>query len=500
MIVAIIALSLAVHGWVLATTTFGVHRDEFLYLSMGRHLRLWRMDFPPLIALLANASRGLFDSSLAVVRVFPAIEGAVLLLVSALIARALGGGRFAQALAMLGVLCGPVFQRASTLFQPVVLDQLWWTLGLYALIRLARDDEPRYWLWFGATMGLGLLTKFSILFFGFSVLVALVITPSRRWLRTRWPWLAALVALAIGSPSIVGQLRLGFPVLGQMQDLQSQQLGHVSWWSFVHDQPLMVGVLSFALALVGGWALVASRRWAGFRLAGWTCVIAFALLFALHGKAYYIAPIYPALIATGATVLESLGGRVAGLARVIVVAGVVAFGVIALPIGMPILGWDATARYAARLGVTQALTTNRGVMDKLPQDFADMIGWEEQARALGSVARTLSPSERAQAVIFGDNYGEAGAAEFYRSRYDLPPVVSAAGTFWFFGPGTRPGAVLITIGSDSADLVRYYGDVRRGATVESPWSVDEERVLPIYVARAPTTTLQALWPSLAGRH
>src|SRR5262245_31160846 len=121
---ALAATKLALHLFVLAVTPYGVHRDEFLYFSMGEHLRFWRMDFPPAIAVLANLSRALFDHSLAAVRVLPAVAGMILVILAALIARELGGGRFAQGMAAIGVLCGVLFLRASTLFQPVIVDQL----------------------------------------------------------------------------------------------------------------------------------------------------------------------------------------------------------------------------------------------------------------------------------------------------------------------------------------------------------------------------------------
>jgi 4-amino-4-deoxy-L-arabinose transferase-like glycosyltransferase len=252
---AVVAAKLALHMITLAVTRFGVQRDEFLYFAMGDHLRLWRMDFPPLIAVLANVSRAIFDHSLASIRVFPAIEGSVVVIVAALIARELGGGRFAQFLTALCMLGNVLFLRSSTLFQPVVLDQLWWTVALYTLVRLGRDDRPRWWIAFGLAVGSGLLTKFSILFFAFSAVVAIVITPTRRWLLTRWPWIAAAIALAVGSPSIAGQVALHFPVALQMRDLQGEQLTHVTWSQFVVTQPLMVSPIPFVLALIGAVAL-----------------------------------------------------------------------------------------------------------------------------------------------------------------------------------------------------------------------------------------------------
>jgi hypothetical protein len=491
------AVKLGLHLFVLAVTPYGVHRDEFLYFSMGEHLRFWRMDFPPAIALLANLSRALFDHGLAAVRVLPAIEGTILLILGMLIARELGGGRFAQGLTAVCMLSGILFQRTSTLFQPVVLDQIWWTLALLMLARVVRDGSPMHWIDFGAAIGLGLLTKFSILFFGLGALIAILVTPLRRGLRTPWPWLAAVVALLIGSASIVGQIRLGYPVVGQMRDLQGEQLTHVSFWSFIVAQPFMLGPFALIVAMIGAWALVASKALRPFAVVGWTCIASFLILRLLHGKAYYIGPIYPALYAAGGVALESVRRTRATTAlKSALIAGMVAMGLVYLPVGVPLLSPEATGNWSVRVGASRALTTNRGVMDRLPQDFADMIGWPEQSRILARVVTMLPREEQREAVIFASNYGEAGAAEFYRRRFGLPPVVSAAGSFWFFGPGERPGQVLITIGEDSADVAKAYDDVRPVARILSPWSVEEERDVRVIVARRPKQTLQALWPRL----
>lgn len=496
----IVAVHLALHFYVLAVTQFGVHRDEFLYFGMGRHLRFWRMDFPPLIAVLANLSRDMFHDSLAALRVFPALEGAALLLVAALIARELGGGRFAQAFAAIALLTSPIVMRASTLFQPVILDQLWWTLTLLGVIRLARTEDARWWWFVGGALGFGLLTKFSISFMGIGLLAAMLATPWRRSLRTRWPWVAAGLALALGSPSIVGQIRLHFPVIGQLGDLQATQLTHVTWLSFVAEQPLLIGVVSFVVAIAGAVALVGTARFAQYRVAGLACVFAFVLLLLLHGKSYYAGPIYPTLLAAGAVVLEQVRRPVVGATlRVGALLLVVALGIVALPIGVPILSPEATAAYAARLGVGAAVRTNRGSMDRLPQDYADMLGWREQAQSLRAAYRSLTPGEQRQAVIVANNYGEAGAAEFYRERYDLPPVVSTAGSYWFFGPGDRPGKIVISIGESAEGMRRFFDDVRPFVHLISPWSVSEERAVDVIISRHPKTTLQAIWAGEAGR-
>ncbi|HEX6558933.1 MAG TPA: glycosyltransferase family 39 protein, partial [Longimicrobiales bacterium] len=481
----------------------------------GRHLRLWAMDFPPLIALLARTGDTLLGDSIVAVRLVPAITHLLLIVCAGIAARQFGGGRFAQALAALAVAAAPLFQRAGNLYQPVILDQLWWTLALLALAKIGQSWEndggagdPVAWIALGVAAGLGLLTKFSIGFLAVGMFVALIISRHRRVLLTRWPWEALLLGLIIGSPSIVGQINLGFPVAAQMQTLQSTQLEHVGYLDFLAGQLLMLGPI-ILLVILGVLRLLVFPGARAFRVVAWSCLATFLLLMVLHGKPYYIGPIYPVLIGAGAAALElwtgAMAGRTAGrvtgnVVRGVVVALVLIFGVLTLPMGLPILAPPTMARYSTALGITEAVTTNDGKQLRIPQDYADMLGWPEQARAVASVFRTLPPEKQKQAVLMGANYGETGALELYGRRLRLPRAVSPAGSYWFFGPGTRPGAVLLTVGIDSADLAGYYRVVRPVARVRNPWGVPEERDVPVVIAEQPLRTLQQQWPSLKGRN
>lgn len=507
-------LALAIVGVHALTNTFspyGVHRDELLYMAMGRHLRLWSMDFPPMIALVAEWGHRALGSSLLAIRMPSAIAHAALVLLAALLAREFGGGRFAQALAALAVALAPLYLRAGNLFQPVVLDQLWWTAGLYLVARIGRAGGSAraraYWLLFGVACGLGLLTKFSIVFFGVGVLAGLLLSPLRGWLVTPWPWLATALALALGSPSLLGQFTLGFPVVQQMRDLRDAQLTHVAYLDFLVEQAVMLGPL-LLLALAGLVRLIAARTMRPYRAVGWSCAASFALLWLLHGKAYYIGPIYPVLLGAGAAALgvgvDALRARGAGWAastlRALALAVVVVFGLAALPFGLPVLPPAAMARYAAAAGVTQAVTTNRGTQLPLPQDYADMLGWDAQAAGVARVYRALSPAERSDAVIVAGNYGEAGAIDFYARKYGLPGAVAPVGSYWFFGPGAKPGKVAIVMGSTREELLRYFRSVEPAERITNPWGVPEERDVPLWVGRDPYRTLQQLWPSFVGKN
>jgi hypothetical protein len=507
---ALSAITFALHVLVNRLSPYGFQRDEFLYMAMGRHLRLWRMDFPPFIAMLSQAERFVLGDSMIAIRFAPALCAGLLVLMAGLIARELGGGRFAQTLAAVTVATSPLFLRTGDLFQPVILDQLWWTLALYALVRLcasAPSDDmlstaPRWWIVLGVACGLGLLSKFSLLFFGAALVVAIIVSPQRRVLLTPWPWLAAVIAFVIGSPSIVGQVLLGYPVVSQMNSLQHSQLMHVSAWSFVGGQFYLGAAV--LLALAGALYLVLAERMRAFRAVGWTCIGAFMLLLVLHGKSYYIGPIYPTLFAAGAVAFERWSERrpagVAMTLRAVAIVMLVAYAAIGAPLELPIFSKEATAAFALRSKVSGATQTNMGVALKLPQDYADMLGWPELVTAVARVYDSLPPEKRAQVVLVGENYGEAGAMEFYGPKLGLPRVVSTAGSYWFFGPGEKPGTVVISLGVTREDLEKFYGTVTPAGRVLNDWGVPEESDVSIYVGENPKATIQAIWPQLAGRN
>jgi hypothetical protein len=208
----------------------------------------------------------------------------------------------------------------------------------------------------------------------------------------------------------------------------------------------------------------------------------------------------------GAVGLEEVFGasrRGPGARRMVtgaLVVLVVGFGALALPLGLPILPPQRLAGYAAWLGLTRAVETNRGQVLPLPQDFADMLGWEEQVAAVATAYHALPEGERSQTVVLAGNYGEAGALDWFGPRYGLPRAVSDAGSYWFFGPGDMPGHVAVGLGIEPRNLDAFYEEVTVIGRVPNPWGVPEQQDNPVIVARRPARTLQQVWPELAGRN
>src|SRR5581483_4327220 len=235
---ALVAARLALPA--LAHPAYGFHRDEVLYFAMADHLDLFRMQFPPFIALAARASRALFGESVLAARVPAALAGTALFALVLGLARRLGGRGWALAFAAVA-LAAPAYLRASVLFQPVVFDQLWCAAAVTALLLAALGGSPRWWLAAGAALGLGALTKFSVAFYAAGLGAAALAPPRRRHLRTRWPWLGLAIALLLAVPSLSGQAAHGWPFIAQMRTLAGGQLGRVSPAGFLAGQLALLG-------------------------------------------------------------------------------------------------------------------------------------------------------------------------------------------------------------------------------------------------------------------
>jgi len=502
-----VGIKLSAHLVSQVITPYEFHRDEFLYIAMGDHLRFWQMDFPPFIAVAANVQRLLFGDTLWALRVLPALAGAALIWLAMDTTRRLGGRVAAQVLAGGVILLSPLFLRVSVLFQPVVFDQLWWSLALWALLRRGLDDDPRWWVGVGAALGMGLLTKFSIAFVALPLTVAVLLTPLRRDLTTPWPWVGAALSLIIGHPSIAGQIALEWPFLTQMVELQASQLSQVTMSGFLGEQFLMIGP-GLLLAVVGAAWLVAGRGGAAQRTAGLAALGAFLFLLLMHGKAYYTGPIYPVLVGAGAAALSTFGADAKSAARLWLprlalgglALGQLGYGVVALPLGLPVVPPEPMARYAAQLGMAEATTSNRGVRLELPQDYADMLGWEAFADTVIRVWSDLDATDREGAVLFATNYGRAGALDWYGRPAGLPPAIAPVGSYWFWGYGGRNWDVAVVTGSSPAELENLFDEVTEVARIRDPWRVPEEQDVPIFVVRGPFEPIFTVWPRFEGRN
>ena len=477
---------------------YGYFRDELYFLDCGRHLDWGYVDHAPMIGLLARVALAL-GGSLPVLRAFPAVAGAALVVLTGLIAWRLGGGRFAQGLAGLAAIVVPIYLGIDSILSMNAFEPLFWMGAVYALIRIVQTGDSRLWLAVGALVGLGLMNKHSTALFAAAVAVALLLTPLRRELRKPWPWLGAALALLIFLPNIVWQVRHEFATLEDLRNVarsgKNVVLGPVE---FVAQQILLLHPMLFPLWLAG--LVHTFTGWRGrYRILGWSYVVFFVALFALKAKNYYLAAIYPMLMASGAVALEeglarwrATRGRLWPKAAVIAVVTIA--GAVTAPLVLPLLPPEKLVAYAQALGFAPPKTevAHRG---PLPQLFGDQFGWPELVVEVARIYHALPAEERAKTVIFANNYGEAGAVNLFGPRHGLPRAVSAHQTHFFWGPRGQAGEVAIVLQDDRESLERVCASVEQAGEHFHPWGMAEENN-PIFICRGLNPPLPELWPRL----
>ena len=467
-------------------------RDELYYVACGEHLALGYVDHPPVVALMARASRVVFGESLVGLRILPALLAAALVLLTAELARELGGGRFAQVLAALCTIVAPAMLGTHHfLSMNCVLPVAWTALALFATRALV-NGHARAWLWFGGVAGLSLETKHSTLFWGAALVIGIALTPHRRALATRGPWLAVGIAALLLVPNLAWEQHNGWPTLEFMHNAQQKKMVAYGPLAFFVEVLGSMHPLTFPVWAGGlGWLLVAKRARA-HRFLGIAFVALFVVVLAGRGKPYYIAPAFPIVFAAGGAALEQLVKR--RIARAAIVALLSAGGAALAPMALPLLDPPAFLRYAAALGARPS-TDEKHRMGPLPQHFADQFGWEAMARKVKDAYDQLPPEEQAVAAIYGGNYGEAGAVDYFGRAWGLPRAVGGHNAYFMWGPpNDGRGRVLIAVGEDRDDLLETYEEVTEVGKTDEPYAMPYENELPVYVCRKPRRTLEEVWP------
>lgn len=487
----LIAIKLLVH--LLTNTGYGIHRDELLYVALSRHLDLGYIEVPPLLPLVVALQRVLLGDSLFALRLFPAFIGTLTLALTVLMVREMRGSPRAEITAGIAMLVAPIFLRGHLFLQPVVYDQFFWTLGCYLLLRIMNGGSSRLWIAFGVACGLGLANKYSMLFFGVGVLAGLLLTSARKVLRTPGPWIAAAIALAFALPNLIWQNMHGWPFLTHMQRLSESQLVYVDRVSFLVDQILIMHPITLPV-WIGGLIYFFSKRGKPYRLFGWMYLTVLLILLVARGKSYYLGPAYPVLVAGGAVALEHAFERRWQTLRMAYPVLMVISGIALAPVSLPILPPAMLERYLRALGLLEATNrTETRRIERLPQDFADMHGWKEQAALVARAYHTLSGPEKTVAVVAADNYGEAGAIDYFGPAYGLPRAVSTDSSYRLWGPGNTPGDVAVTLGIDLEDLQQFYRDCRLYANFQHEWAIWYENGNPVYICRERTRDLREAW-------
>jgi hypothetical protein len=475
-------------------THYGFFRDELYYMACGRHLAWGYIDQPPLIAFLAQFSRHVFGDSIVSIRILPVLAGAAVVFLTGVLAREFGGGKLAQLLAAATILLAPSYLAFDSFFSMNAFEPLFWMLCAWLAIRIVKGGTPKLWLAFGAISGVGIENKHTMLVCGFALIAGLLLTGHQSILRSKWLWLGGLIALAMFLPNLLWEARHGWPqveVVRNAQLLKNEQIGPLE---FLGQQILFLNPLTFPIWLAGLlWCFLApnERR---FRFLGWAYVIVLAIFIVGDGKSYYPLPMYPVLFAAGAVSWEQVTSASRRRQRRILIPVIVISGLFMLPWAVPVLPVDTFLRYESFFPRFFRVQTERDATARLPQLYADMLGWHELAETAARVYRALPADEQASCAIFAGNYGEAGAIDYYGPQLGLPAAISGHNSYFDWGPRNYSGSCVILIGERSDVYKRYFGEAELVARTANPHGMPIERNVPIYVCRKPIEPLAKLWP------
>jgi len=405
--VIVLVVHLATNG------TLGFHTDELYYIDSGRHPALGYVDFPPIVPLLARLETDLLGATPWNLRLLPTLLGALMVALSGAYVRRLAGSLRLQALALLIAVTAPYFLGANWVYQTVTFDEATWMVAFYCFLCLVREHQPRYWIYLGLSLGIGLEVKYTIAGMAAAIGLAVLLTPALRSdLRTRYPWIAAGIALLIWAPNLAWQVAKGFPSLIYIANHQGSGGGFV---------PNLVLVAVYLFFLIPLWmaGLVSLFRNAALRPIGIACLLPL-VLFMFVGKSYYAVGTVPIALAQGLMAVAGVKRprRRSGFQIAVAVAcalQLLTFAQLTLPITPPdrihSLGLDAKNEL-----------------------FADSVGWEDVAHEVESIYGNLPDSERTGTIIISAYYGVPGALEIYGDKRSLPVVVSPQLSDWYWLP------------------------------------------------------------------
>ena len=475
---------------------YGFFVDELYYMDCARHLAWGYVDQPPLVAGLAWFERASFGDSLLALRGLTILAGAVEILFTALIARELGGGRFAQFLSALCVLLAPGILGADHFFSMNSFEPLFWTGCAWLLICIVRTGSARLWIWFGVVAGLGLENKYSMGLFGFALLAGLLLSGRYRLLASRWFWAGCAIALLIFLPNLVWNIVHHFPFLELQQNIKrSGRDVALSPIRFLLQEQSAMLPLSLPIWLAGLWFFFFSAGGRAYRFLGWAWIITAAVIIVLSPRIYYLFPAFPIVFAGGAVLWEQLLRH----RRFVILKGewvtaMILMGAALAPIVIPILSPEDYIQYAKAIHQEQPRIENHK-LGPLPQLFADQFGWPEMAATVASVYQRLPVDVRPRTAIFAQSYGQAGAIDFYGPRLGLPAAISGHQSLYLWGPRGYTGDSMIVLGDRRERLEEIFTSVRWMAKIYHPYAMPYNNV-DVYYCQGLKEPLAEFWPQV----
>ena len=483
----------------LVSGRYGYFVDELYYLACSHHLAWGYVDQAPLIAVITWLARNTLGDSLTALHFFPAVAAALKVVLTGLIARELGARRFGMVLACVCVMVAPILLGIDSLLTMNVFEPCLWMACALIALKIFNGASPKLWLLFGAVAGLGLENKHSTLIFGFGLFVGLLLSRQRKQFAGPWVWLGGLLAFLMFLPNLLWEAHRGFPTAELLRNVQaSGRNTDMGPLAFMAVQVLILNPLAAPVWIAGLVELLRDRQGRGWRVLGVCYVVVMIVMLSMHGRLYYPVPAYPMLFAAGGVAFERWFGRLQSgrWLKPAYVTLIVVVGLILAPASyFPMLSVDQYLAYS-RLLHLQPVRIENHRMGPLPQLYADQFGWQEMAQVVADAYHKLPPEEQKSCAIFGQNYGQAGAIDFFGAKMGLPAAISGHQSYFYWGPRGYSGECMIVLDDTPERLGQLYREVEKVGTVYHPLSMPYQH-FDVYLCRgAKFGTLEKVWPKL----
>jgi 4-amino-4-deoxy-L-arabinose transferase-like glycosyltransferase len=476
----------------LTATNYGFQRDAYLYMAQSEHLAWGFFSTPPLTAFITHLHTMIWGDSLLAVRLLPALIGALSIFLVGWLIKELKGGSMAQLIGLSAYFLSPAFLRPAALLQPTIFNHLFWLLAAIVVVRMIHRQDPKLILWMIPVLGLGWMAKYSIIFYGFALLTALVISRQRKLLWSPYLPIALVGGLLVILPNLVWQYQHNWPVISHMSELQETQLGNVLLKDFLFAQ-LFMHLPALPVWLGGFIWLISKRKHREFRIFAWAFALTLILIILLKGKFYYTIAAYTILVVFGALAWEQWAKGSRRFLAYIILFLILSNGLFVLPFSLPVYKPDRMVEYdqkILKLGMDMMLKWEDGQVHDLPQDYADMVGWDELGHKVWIFYDSLDDSIKASTLVYGEFYGCAGAMDYYRPHEMCPEVYSFNDAYMEWIPRYPEMEHMIYVGY-SDRLPQYFQEYQLVGRVEHPHF--REKGLPIWFGSHPTRKLYEDW-------
>jgi hypothetical protein len=462
---------------------YGMFRDEYYYLACANRLDFGYVDHPPLSIWILGFWKMLFGDSMLVIRFVPAIISSLNLFVMGAFTQKLGGKRSAVIIAMLAFMLTPIFLGMNTIYSMNTFDFFFWILSSYLILKIIQSENKLDWIWLGVVLGLGLLNKTSIFWLGAGILIGTLFTPLRNDLKTKYPYIAFIIAVLIFSPYIIWNITHDFAHLEFMRNAATRKYGGLTPISFIMDQILILNPLTILIWFPGIIFFFFKKGSKQFRALGFIWLTTFLILLINgHSKGEYISAAYQILFAGGAVMIEkwsTLPKR--SWIKYSFAIPVIIFGILLSPFARPLLKPDIFIKYQTAIGLEPP--SNEGHETVFPQFYSDMFGWEDLAKDVSKVYQSLPKEESKRTLVYCNNYGKAGAIEYYSSKYPLPKVVCPHNSYWYWWPSNNNYTRLIIIGGEIDDHLESLNEVLIAGFHKTKYAMPYENNQTIFIGR-----------------